>query len=170
MSNTIDDFRNFFKVEQVKMEFDLKDTIYHVIDVSKPTLSNFNINLTHYINEEESFKMFAYSNALIQVLTNIINNAKDALVENNIEHKKIDITLKHKNQDIVITISDNAGGIPENIMEKIYNPYFSTKDKKSGTGLGLYMSKTIIEEYMDGHIKVENRDGGASFEIFLKSS
>ena len=170
MSNTIDDFRNFFMVEQVKMEFDLKDTINHVIDVSKATLSNYNISLTCYINEEESFKMFAYSNALIQVLTNIINNAKDALLENNIENKKIDITLKHKNQGIVITISDNACGVPENIMEKIYNPYFSTKDKKSGTGLGLYMSKTIIEEYMDGHIKVENRDGGASFEIFLKSS
>ncbi len=167
MINTIDDFRNFFKVEQTKIEFDLKDTLNHVIDISKPSLSNHHITLTCHVKADEDYKLMGYSNALIQVLINIINNAKDALVDNNIDEKKIDIRLKHVEKDIVIIISDNAGGIPKNIIKKIFDPYFSTKEKKNGTGLGLYMSKTIIEEHLEGQLLVRNQADGASFEIHL---
>ena len=170
MLSTIDDFRNFFKVEQVKVEFDLKDTINHIMDVTKPEFIKNNIILKCHSDLNEQYRFMGYSNALIQVLLNIVNNAKDALVENEMKEKKIDISLKRVDKDVLITIQDNAGGIPEEIVGKIFDPYFSTKKKKNGTGLGLYMSKTIVEEYMDGKIEVENRDGGASFNIYIKGN
>lgn len=96
-----------------------------------------------------------------QVLLNIISNAKDALIENNIPHGKISIKLQNKK----ITIKDNAGGIKDEVIDRIFEPYFTTKPQGQGTGLGLYMSKIIIEKKMDGVLSVKNNNEGAEFTI-----
>ncbi len=109
-----------------------------------------------------------FSNELGQALVNIINNAKDALVENRIVDKVIVVNLQKQESEAIITIRDNAGGIPDDIIAKIFDPYFLPKEEKSGTGLGLYMTKLIAEEHLDGKINVENMDSGAEFRIVLK--
>ena len=96
-----------------------------------------------------------------QVILNLINNAKDALMENNIEYPTIDIQIFTKK----IVLQDNAGGIPQNILERVFEPYFTTKEQGKGTGMGLYMSKMIIEDNMKAHITVHNKDNGACFCI-----
>ncbi len=101
-------------------------------------------------------------------MINILNNAKDALVEKNSDKKKIiTIALKQENDTVVILVKDNSGGIAEEIMDKIFDPYFSTKEGKNGTGLGLYMSKSIIEEHCQGQLSVKNGRNGAIFTIVL---
>ena len=102
----------------------------------------------------------------MQVILNLIKNAEDALLENSINNPKIIITIK----DRILTLSDNAGGIPKDIIDKIFEPYFSTKTKKDGTGLGLYMSKIIIQEHCAGKIYVENEENGAKFTIILENN
>ena len=112
--------------------------------------------------------MIGYPNELGQAVLNILNNAKDALIDNNITNKLVSIEIMEVNQRVHLIISDNAGGIPDEIIENIFDPYFSTKDDKNGTGLGLYMTKMIIEEHMNGDITVSNGDNGAIFTIVLE--
>jgi len=100
-------------------------------------------------------------------MINILNNAKDALLEKNPQEKKITLEIIKNEQHVSIVITDNAGGIPDTIIDKIFDPYFSTKTEKNGTGLGLYMAKTILEERMQGSISVTNTDEGACFVIEL---
>ena len=166
MSRTIDDFRDFFKPGKDEVEYCVNDVIVQMIDMLNPSFSQYQLNIKY----EEGKKIVAkgFPNEFGQALINIINNAKDALVENDKNDKKLEITLKQSDGQITLTISDNARGIPEGIMEKIFDPYFSTKLNKNGTGLGLYMSKVIIEEHLGGKISVENRDGGACFTIILE--
>jgi len=165
MSSTIDDFRNFFKTENEKKECKIETILENLSEISQPIYKNHNINLV--INIEQCFTIYVYPNALSQAILNIINNAKDALVEHNISDKKITITVR-KEEDIVIIIEDNAGGIAPDIIDKIFDPYFSTKKEKNGTGLGLYMTKMIIEEQLESTIKVINTQKGAKFTIYLK--
>ncbi len=166
MSKTIDDFRDFFKPEKEKQEFIINETIQDTIDMVKPFFSDLEIELIFYTKEE--ITTIGYQNELGQGIINIINNAKDVLVENEIENKQINITLTQDDKDITLSISDNAGGIPDNIIDKIFDPYFSTKDEKNGTGLGLYMTKMIVEDHMDGKLSVSNNKAGAEFKIILK--
>ena len=165
MSETIDDFRNFFKPEKEKLEFCINDVIEDTIDMVRPIYSQANIELNfHY---EDRLKATGYPNELGQAILNIINNAKDALIEKNIKNRYVTISLKSKDNHKEITIADNAGGIPNDVIDKIFDPYFSTKDEKNGTGLGLYMTKMIIQEHMNGDIKVSNEKDGAVFKIVL---
>jgi len=164
MSTTIDDFRNFFKPEKEKKIFDIRESINHSIKILLPLLENENIKLN--ISMCEDINIYGFSNELGQGIINIITNAKDALIEKNIEEKHINIDLAKNDTQVILTISDNAGGIPEDIILKIFNPYFSTKER-DGTGLGLYMTKLIIEEHMNGKITVENIDKGAQFNIIF---
>ena len=154
MSATIDDFRDFFKPEKEKKDFDIGKSIEHSIKMLSPVLEKENIKLTVSICEH--CNIYGCSNELGQSIINIINNAKDALSQKDIEKKHIDINLTKNDTQIILTIADNAGGIPEEIMSKIFDPYFSTKEKKEGTGLGLYLSYSIIK-----------REGG---DILVKST
>jgi signal transduction histidine kinase len=163
MSKTIDDFRNFFKPNKEKKVFSLNENIIKTVSMVDSSLENNNIELIKNINQD--VYIFGFPNEFSQVILNIINNAKDALIENNIENKKINIDLSKDLKYAYIIIRDNAGGIPNNIIGKIYDPYFTTKEEGKGTGIGLYMSKTIIEENMQGYIFVENVDQGAKFTI-----
>jgi signal transduction histidine kinase len=166
MSSTIDDFRNFFKPEKEKTLFCINDVIDHVYDITEPIYRQKNIIMKH--ETEELYYTFGYPNELGQCILNIVNNAQDALVDCDKKEKRIIITLKKEKREIILSIIDNAGGIPSNIMHKVFDPYFSTKVEKNGTGLGLYISKIIIDEHMQGKLTVSNTQYGACFQIKLK--
>jgi C4-dicarboxylate-specific signal transduction histidine kinase len=116
-----------------------------------------NIILHHIV------ELHTYENEVKQVLLNLIKNAEDALIENKIQDPQINIIVDNH----TLVISDNAGGVPEDIIDKIFDPYFSTKTKKDGTGIGLYMSKMIIEDHCGGILSVRNGKEGAEFTIYL---
>ena len=108
-----------------------------------------------------------YPNELKQVILNLIKNAEDVPLENKIENPYIKISSYKEDDKYILEVSDNAGGVPEDVIDKIFDPYFSTKTKKDGTGLGLYMSKTIIEDHCGGELSVSNSKDGAVFKIVL---
>jgi len=139
------------------------------LDLTQPILEIHSITV-HFTPQEKNSSYNGYSNELGQTILNIINNAKDAFVENEITDKNIYIAVKSDQEKIVITIQDNAGGISEDIIQNVFDPYFSTKLHKNGTGLGLYMSKNIIENHMMGELSVININGGAKFTIVLPIS
>jgi len=164
MSHTIDDFRDFFKPHKEQVEFNLDETIQNTIKLIQPVINYNKIKIDYFCHE--SINLLGYPNELGQVIINIINNAKDALLSNNPnKEKNIYISLFTKGHKKVITIQDNAGGIHSDIINHIFEPYFSTKLKKNGTGLGLYISKMIIEEHMEGKLSVKNSKDGALFRI-----
>ncbi len=164
LSNTIDDFRNFYNTDNEKSEFDLSDTIDQAIEVLTPALLNADITLTFESSLTDSIS--SLESEILQVLMNIIKNAVDILKE---QDKAGVILIKayqdHEHANIVI--EDNAGGISDEIINSVFDPYFSTKKEKHGTGLGLYMSKTIIQEHCGGILSVQNSNGGARFSIKL---
>jgi len=168
MSTTIEDFSSFFKPDKKKKEFYIGDVLDKTLKLLKPTLVNANIQLIEDI--DNSIKFVGYPNELGQAFINLINNAKDELISKDIEDKKISVELKKSNNTIQITICDNAGGISQDLMDKIFEPYFSTKNQKQGIGLGLYISRLVIQEHMDGDLYVENCEDGAKFIIEFKDS
>ena len=165
MSTTIDDFRNFFKKENKAQEFFLNDVISEVLNMTAAIYTSKGIKIE--FDSQDNYQLYGYANGLAQVILNIINNAKDALIESVQENKKIQISIMKKADDIVLHIKDNAGGIAPDIIDKIFDPYFSTKKDKNGTGLGLYMSKMIIQEQLQAKIEAYNDTEGANFVIYL---
>lgn len=158
MSNTIDDFRNFFRVDKEKSYFSVKEAIESSLSMHSAQLKSHNIDSSII---GDNFEVNGYKSEFIQVILNLINNAKDALIDNEIAKPEINIFLKN-NQ---VFIKDNAGGIKEDVLNRIFEPYFTTKEQGKGTGLGLYVSKMIIEDNMGASLKVSNIDNGAMFEI-----
>ncbi|MEA2049304.1 MAG: HAMP domain-containing sensor histidine kinase [Campylobacterota bacterium] len=165
LSNTIDTFRDFIKEKNIEKQVVLQDKIDEVIDIIKASLDNNYIDIINNIDYTHKIDTFIMTGSLSQVLMNIINNAKDAMVQNNIENRWIKIELNENNNMIILTVEDNGGGIPQNIMDKIFDPYFTTKYKSQGTGLGLYMSMSIMKKHLHGTIKVDNTKNGAKFSI-----
>jgi signal transduction histidine kinase len=163
MSQTIDDFRNFFRIDKEKINFHIKQATQSVIDMQSSQLKKYNIKLT--IRGEE-FEICGFQSEYQQVILNIINNAKDALNQNNNNNSTIDIDISSKCK--TISIKDNAGGIDQNIINRIFEPYFTTKEQGKGTGMGLYMSKMIIKDNMDGDITAKNTKDGVCFIIDFK--
>jgi len=166
MSETIDSFKNFFTPKSEKEDFYILDTIKDTLFIIEPVLENYNITYNIEVSYEK-LSLNGYSKELNQAILNILNNAKDALIQKNISNKFININISQENSDILLYIEDNAGGIPKDIIQKVFDPYFSTKVQKNGTGLGLYMTKTIIEDKFKGTIKVSNKNDGALFKITL---
>ena len=163
MSKTIDDFRNFFKPSKMKESFKLRDAISDILKIVTAQLKNHKINISLH---GENYDVLGYPNEFKQVILNLANNAKDAILEKKIDGGEINIFINsYSNVFKEVVVQDNGGGIPEKIMSKIFEPYFTTKDGSKGTGIGLYMSKTIIEENMSGELFVENKNGGARFTI-----
>ena len=163
MTKTINDFMHYFRPKN-ESEFLINDIIKHNISIIEPLFLANNITIVY--NNKSTKELTIHNDMIGQVIINILNNAKDALIENSIEHKIIHITLSSQNNHTQITIQDNAGGIAKKIIDKIFDPYFSTKNDK-GTGLGLYMSKIIIETYYKGSLFVSNTDKGALFTITI---
>ena len=162
MSDTIDDFRNFFRIDKEKVDFSVLDTLKKVLNMQSSVLKNYNIAV-EIIGED--FIINGLKNEFAQVIMSLISNAKDALIENKVKNAKITINLS----DDKITISNNGTGIDEKIINRVFEPYFTTKEQGMGTGMGLYMSKMIIENNMNGKISVENIDDGVSFTITLNT-
>jgi PAS domain S-box-containing protein len=165
MSKTIDDFRDFFKPNRQREYFKIVDSIKSSIDLVESSFEHNNIKIKTDLDEH--IKLSGHSNEFSQVVLNILSNAKDVLIDRNIKDKEVQISTFQKENNIFIEISDNAGGIPKGVIEKIFEPYFSTKEEGKGTGIGLYMSKTIVEENMDGKLSVRNNDNGAVFTIMI---
>lgn len=160
LSNTIDDFRNFFNEEKTINKINLKELINRTLDLVSPSFNTHNIKV---IKEIENIHFLSLENELVQVLMNILVNSKDALKLS----KKIDedriifINAQKQENKIVIEIKDNANGIDEKIIDKIFEPYFTTKHQFNGTGIGLYMSKLLVEKHLKGSLKASN----TSFEL-----
>ncbi|MEA3331607.1 MAG: DUF3365 domain-containing protein [Campylobacterota bacterium] len=165
LSKTIDDFRNFFRPEKEVVNVLVEDIFNDVSTVIGKSLQNNNIEVVKKFNNAKEIR--TYSRELMQVFINIIKNAKEAIISTEAIKRKISISIDETENDIVITICDSGGGIKEDIMDKIFNPYFSTKSKNVGTGIGLYMSKTIVEKHLNGTLSVYNSDDGACFVIKL---
>ena len=154
LSETINDFRNFIKGDRKIKNYDLSTTINNFLHIIESTIKKDSINII--LDLEKDIKIDGYPNELIQCLINIFNNAKDALEEIKQENPLIFISTALQNNIITISIKDNAGGIPQNIITKIYDPYFTTKHKSQGTGLGLHMTYKLIDEGMHGKIEAQN--------------
>jgi signal transduction histidine kinase len=166
LSKTINDFRNFYRPDNKKILFNLYDALESVLRML--SLNNDNdINIEFDSCAFDNSYINSFEGELKQVFMSIINNSVDALLEKDIQNPKISISIKDEQDNLIVTIADNADGIPLEIIEKIFLPYFSTKNKKNGTGLGLHMAKTIIEQHVNGSITVQNSErlGGAEFTI-----
>lgn len=176
LSQTIDDFRNYIKGDRDKKVFTLKSVIDSFLHLIEGSSKKEMIDIIVTIDETKTIDGFP--NELVQCFINIYNNAKDAFIENNVEKKYIFITYKNVNDKTKLYIKDNAGGISDSIIQKVFEPYFTTKHKNQGTGLGLHMTYTLISEGMEGNIEVHNRTydydqkiyTGAEFVITLPIS
>jgi len=164
LSETIDDFQNFFNPNKKCEDHDLCEIITRGTSFAKPRLSTANIDLI--LDCQEDITINTYANEFSQVIINILNNSIDVLLERKINKPCICVTAKKIDEALIISISDNAGGIDDNIIHQVFEPYFSTKGK-NGTGLGLYMSTMIIEKELGGLIRVANTSKGAEFIITL---
>ena len=163
MSKTIDDFRDYFRPDKEKVEFNIREVVESTLSLIEDSFKSKNIGVAVVANGEPA--IHGIRNEFAQVLLNIFNNAGDALAGRGCKDCKITITFGSEEGCAVVTIADNAGGIPEEIINKIFDPYFTTKGPQQGTGLGLFMSKTIIEKNMGGKLTVRNLADGAEFRI-----
>ena len=161
MSETIDNFRDFYQPRKRKDMFFLSEAVKKSIDILKPSLDFSNIKLSLQIKKDR--KIRAYENEYSQVILNLLTNAKDVLISRKINNPEIELIITVENNKSIVIVSDNANGIKEEYLNKIFEPYFTTKDKSSG--IGLYMSKIIVESHLKGEIKVMNTLKGASFSI-----
>lgn len=169
MSKTIDRFREFVKKDQEKEYFDVIKTVEDVMGLQKESLLQDEIYLLleNKIEDVEKAFVVGYPSEFKQVLLNIIQNAKEAILTNKLSNdRKIEIVLAKNENKISISIKDSGGGIDESYMDKIFDPYF-TKKKDNGTGIGLYMAKTLLEKHMHGSISAQNVEKGAIFIIIL---
>ena len=163
MSNTIEDFLNYFKPNKQKENFNITENIKKVLNLTNVSLENKQIKL--YLNTKENLEAYGFADEFVQVVLAIINNAIQAMEDK--EEKKLNIDVFKEAEKVFIEVSDSGGGIPENIIKKIFEPYFTTKHQFQGTGLGLYISKMIIENSMNGELNVMNTNKGARFTIVL---
>ncbi len=163
MSKTINDFMDFFKPEQRRRRFTMQKLMDELFALIGVQIDNRGIRLHYELYSQ--VMIFSYFKELIHVMINLISNARDAFEENRCSEKDIWIDCNLLDESIEISITDNAGGIPHKIINNIFNPYFTTKEQGKGTGIGLYMTKRIVEEILKGSIDVQNHENGARFTI-----
>ncbi|MEV9594714.1 HAMP domain-containing sensor histidine kinase [Aliarcobacter butzleri] len=166
LSKTIDDFKEFYLQEKEKDDFLVKDSIQNALTILNPDLQKDSINLNLKFETFEDIKIFGVKNELSQVILSLVSNSIDAL--KNRHNPKISINVVSSSAEVIIEILDNAGGIKAKNLKKIFEPYFSTKEE--GTGIGLYLSKIIIEESFGGKLQVQNIKDGAKFSIFIEKA
>ena len=169
LTTTIDDFRNFYKPNKSSDLVSLCEPLEKALNIINGSLISDGIEVTESHNncKQNNSSVKIYISEMVQVILNILKNAQDNFKEKKIKDPKIVITCKYIDSKVTLEICDNGGGIPEDVIPNIFDPYFSTKDEKNGTGLGLYMSKTIVDEHHNGNLLVNNRDNGVCFTIEL---
>ncbi len=167
MSKTIDDFRNFFKPDKNPIEFYILESVHDALSILEATFKSLNITVEIF---GEDAKMVGFKNEFAQVVLNLLSNAKDAIMDRRLRldgefDGKINIDTSVNGNEMFIRMTDNGGGVDAEAMERIFEPYFTTKSSTNGTGLGLYMSRMIIQNHNNGNLKVKNVKDGACFEI-----
>ncbi|MDY6916173.1 MAG: HAMP domain-containing sensor histidine kinase [Candidatus Cloacimonadota bacterium] len=167
LSCTIDDFRNFFQPNKLKNKFNAGHQLQKIFNFTRNAMDEASIDIE--VSIEDDLYVFGYENEYSQVIMNILLNAKETFERREIKERKICIQLYEQNSGVVCEISDNAGGIEKQILEKVFDPYFSTKKVSTGAGLGLYMAKMIIEKNMRGSLVAQNWKKGVKFIIKVKS-
>ena len=167
MSNTIDDFKNFFSPNKKQEEFYIEDAISEVLKILEAQLRLNGIEVIMDGDDESKHSHTCFKNELKQVILNLLANAKDALLEKKRERSFIKIDILKTDKGCQVSIEDSAGGVSEDIVGKIFEPHFTTKSADKGTGIGLYLSKDIVENHLNGKLEVENTQNGAKFTIFL---
>ena len=161
MSTTIDDFRNFFKPNKEKARFSVNEAVADALNILEAAFKNGNIVVS--VDEGESVMVYGFRNEYSQVLVNLLSNAKEAIQQRHVGEGLIRVVISRTVGRAVVAVEDNGGGIPGDILTRVFDPYFTTKEK--GTGIGLYMSKMIIEHSMNGSIEASNIDGGSKFIV-----
>ncbi len=167
MSGTIDDFKNFFSPNKREEQFFIEDAVAQTLKILEAQFKNNDIEIVFDSESIRKHSYICYKNELNQVILNILANAKDVLLERKPTVRFIKIDVENSDNGVEISIEDSAGGIAEDIIGKVFDSYFTTKGDEKGTGIGLYMSKNIIEEHLGGKIWVENTPNGARFKIWL---
>lgn len=165
MSMTIDDFRNFYLPEKERRRFNVGEVVVHALSVIRASFEDKGIAID--IDAEKDLTVDGFPNEFVQVLLNLLGNARDVLIERKIENPRVTVRCFREDDGTVVTIGDNAGGISGDIAGKIFDPYFSTKKETKGTGIGLYMSKVIVEKNMNGKLTAYNTGDGAEFRVEL---
>ena len=168
MSSTINNFMEFFKPNNEKETFSINELMNDIRSLVEAQLVSKNISLKF---KNENIKITSFKKELENILLNLITNSKDALVSNKVENPEIIISLsKESYPNAILSVKDNGGGISKDIIDNIFDIYFTTKEQGKGTGLGLYMSQRLAEEVLDGHMKVVNEDDGAVFYITINQA
>ncbi|WP_052643296.1 PocR ligand-binding domain-containing protein [Syntrophotalea carbinolica] len=163
MSSTIDDFSNFFRTDQGPMPFDLKESASKILELIATDLKKHGIEIV--FDAVDGLLVTGHGNEFSHVLLNLLNNAKEALIDKCVAAPRIHIHVFQDGGKKIITVRDNAGGVPESVREQLFESYFTTKE--NGTGIGLYISKVIIEKRMQGSIAARNTGAGLEFRIEL---
>ncbi len=158
MSKTIDDFRNFFRIDKQKQRFWVKEAIIETLHLQEAQLRNYQIEVSM---TGEDFPLETFKSEFQQVILNLINNAKDAIIS----HQRIGGKLLIRFDAPTLVFEDSGGGIDESLLERIFEPYFTTKERGKGVGMGLYISKMIIEQHMGGTLHAQNGEQGARFTL-----
>jgi len=166
MSQTVNDFQYFFNPIKDKMYFNIFDSIQSVLDLVKSEY--FHKNITVFLDGDKSVQAVGLPNEVNQVILSLLKNSKDEFIKNPHSNMWIKIYITSKDDKAIIEVSDNAGGIPEDIIDKIFDIYVTTK--QDGSGIGLNISKSMIEEHMNGEMYVENIENGAKFTIILPTT
>ena len=165
LSRTINDFRDFFRPDRQRAFVRLNELVQRTVEIIGLSLQTQDIELVKEFGELPRLELFP--NEIQQALINLLKNAEEALEESEIEGKRLVLRTYAQEDKQVLEVQDNAGGVPEEVVDQIFFPYFSTKNKLNGTGLGLYMSRMIIEDHLGGKLTVVNKDGGACFRVEL---
>jgi PAS domain S-box-containing protein len=166
LSQTIDDFRNYFRPDREKENVHVEEVLEEALHIIGKSFEGNGIELTLSLGKSAAVEIFRRE--LLQVLINVINNAKEAMMEHSKEEKRLSISTEEISDAVIIRICDNGGGIDDKIIHRIFEPYFSTKDKQTGTGLGLFMSKTIMEKHLNGRIEaIKNGADGTCFVLSI---
>ncbi len=163
MSTTIDDFRDFFRPDREETQFDVAEAAKQAIFVIEATLKNNHIDLA--VDTPSGLTVTGFHGQYAQAVLNLLANAKEAIIGKKIDNGQIRIQLAEQDGNAVLTVDDNGGGIPEAVLPRLFEPYFSTKEQ--GSGVGLYMVKMIIERNMHGHVAVANIENGARFTLLV---
>jgi len=167
MSQTIEDFRKLTSNDKKRVLFYVEHTLEEAYKIVENSFKENNIIFHTYSSGETETPFNGYERELQQVFINVLNNAKDVLLEKEISKPTVNVSLMNGEKEIQIIIHDNGGGIPDNILPKIFDPYFTTKHESLGTGIGLYMSRNIVANHFNGTFEVENENGGAKFTITI---
>jgi signal transduction histidine kinase len=165
LSRTISDFRDFFKPDKDKTSTTNSVIFTKALGLIGHTLKNENIEVIQTHLHDEPY--LTYEHEMVQVILNLMKNAQDVFGERKIINPQLIIMSDNRDNKCIITVEDNAGGIDMSVMDTLFLPYVSTKNQQNGTGLGLYMSKTIVEEHCLGTLSVENTPNGAKFTITI---